>query len=136
MDISSLANSVSESGASTSVGEEVGKIVKTIVGQVTGSTISDPVTGKVSDKDLESLKQKDYEFSKKAEAELQAKIQSMYAQYAARSKQEVQRLAEQHKVEEEQEDKLEKLNETRVRQNFINPAIEQTRPENKNYGAE
>lgn len=119
------------------IADEIGKIIKSVIGQTTGNSTSDSSSSNSQGTDnYEALAKKDEEFSKKAEAQLQAKIQAMYAGYAARSKQEAARLAEKHKEEEVEEAKLEELNASRVRQGFVNRAIEQTRPENKNFGAE
>ncbi len=123
------------------IADEIGKLIKSGVGQATGNSTSDPSSASSdssdkSDESYEELKKREAEFKKKAEAEWFQKYNAVYANAAARGREEKARLDKKREMDEEEEKKLEKLNETRVRQNFVNRAVEQTRPENKNYGAE
>lgn len=119
------------------VGDEIGKILKSVVGQATGNSGSDSSTsGDLDDENYDELKKREAEFKKKAEMEWFQKYNAIYANAAAKARQERERLAREREVQQEEQKKLEELNETRVRQNFVNRAIEQTKAENKNYGAE
>ena len=118
----------SDSGRHT-VGDEVKLFGQDIIGQITGYQPK-------PEENLKKLQKADKDFSKQGEAQVQAKIKQIYAEYEAKRQREKQQ-EEAMKAQEEQLDEQKKaIEEKQKKEEFINPAIAKTRAENKNYGAE
>ena len=110
--------------------DEVKKIGEDVVGQVSGHEVH------FSKSDISKMKKDDDEFSK-AEAEAtRRKIKRIYEEYAAKQAQK-KRQEETAEVQEEEQVQQKKEFEQQKKKKIVpNKAIEQTKAEIKNYGAE
>ncbi|KKS04924.1 hypothetical protein A2W45_02205 [Candidatus Curtissbacteria bacterium RIFCSPHIGHO2_12_41_11] len=127
--VSDIAETAGEVG-STFLGElkKIGKVaVSQIIGQGQAQT---PTTD-----DLAKLSDKDKKFSDAAQEEVRARIQAIYEEHAARRKKEEMARKQQQAQIGEQKEKQEELLGKQQKDMPIS-AIEKTRAEIKNYGAE
>ena len=116
----------SSSDDSQSIFGELKKFGQSATSQVTGGTPA------ISEKDVKAMVKKDDAFSKKESAAVAAKINRIYEEYAAKKEREKQQVetVEKQKVQVKEEQKKE------IKKEETNAAIQKTRPEIKNYGAE
>lgn len=123
-----VAREITKQGGKGLVGE-LKKVGQAAVGQILG------LQGQVpSEEDLSKMKKEDKQFSQAAEAEVKAKIQAIYDECRTRRK-EQKELEAKKEAEEEEVEKVAEINQLR-RTREINPAVDKTRAEIKNYGAE
>lgn len=107
---------------------ELKKIGQTALSQITGSGAQIPTADQVK-----QLAKKDEQFSKEAQAEIQARIRAIYEEYAAkRKKHEMIATQQEQQFQEQKKQELDTLK----KQEPLSPAIAKTRAEIKNYGAE
>ena len=114
---------------------ELKKIGQTAFSQLLGTNPSD----QIPDKDgLTEMAKKDEKFSIEEQAKIHAKIKAIYEEFEAIKRKKQQEKEAAQEVQEEETKKLEELNEERVKEQelAVNPAIEKTKAEIKNYGAE
>ena len=97
-----------------------------------GKSAAAQISGHTDDANLATLAKKDKEFSKAAEAQVKARIASLYEEYAAKKAREQQ----QQVLVEKQQEEVNAQQETEVKKQQTNSAIQKTRAEIKNYGAE
>ena len=110
---------------------ELKKAGQAAVGQILGTGGQTPSP---STEELPEMKKDDKQFSESAQAEVRARIRSIYDEYRARTKK--QEMAQEEKMaQEERAEKVAEANQLR-RIKDISPAIAKTRAEIKNYGAE
>lgn len=123
------------SNAGGSIVNELKKIGQTAFSQILGTHPTD----QIPDKDeLAEMARKDEKFSIEEQAKIHAKIKAIYEEFEAMKKKKDQEKEQVEKVQEEEAKKLEELNEERVKEQelTVNPAIQKTKAEIKNYGAE
>lgn len=132
MDDGSAVSDIAEAAgevSSTFLGE-LKKIGQAAVSQITGSQPQTPTAD-----DVAKLQKNEQEFKKEAIPEVQARIQAIYEEYAARRKKEEMAAKQQQAQIGEQKEKQEELLGKQQKDMPIS-AIEKTRAEIKNYGAE
>ena len=105
---------------------EFKKIGQSATSQLTGGAVA------VSEKDLQKMAKKDDDFSKKASSATVAKMNRIYEEYAAKRAREKQ----QAEMVEKQKEEMKGEQEEEIKKEETNAAIQKTRPEIKNYGAE
>lgn len=155
--VTGSASDVAGQPQTQDVSGQLGGFGKSILGQVTGGdTSGEPdvsnqatddegflggikafgasILGQVTGEDLEKMKKKDDDFSKASQAQVRAKIQSIYAQHAQKRKQETHYVEEQKKQTEEQ--KKDFVKEKKKEQMDVSVAQTRANAENKNMGAE
>lgn len=110
---------------------ELKKIGQTAVSQITGQGQTQPPTAD----DLDKLKKSDEKFRKEGQAEVQARIRAIYDEYEARRKKQEMAAKQQQAQIGEQKEKQEELLGKQQKDMPIS-AIEKTKAEIKNYGAE
>ncbi len=127
----SIVSDVAESAVQAGGGflDELKKIGQTAVSQVIGNQPQAPTAD-----DVAKLDKKDQEFKKEAIPEVQARIQEVYEEYAAKRKKEEMLTRQQSEAVAVQKKELEEVRKKEIDQ--ANPAIAKTRAEIKNYGAE
>lgn len=86
----------------------------------------------ISEGDVRAMAKSDDAFSKKESAAVAAKIKQIYAQYAAKSAQE----EKQEEMVGKQKEEMKEEQKKEIKKEETNAAIQKTRPEIKNYGAE
>ncbi|HSX18847.1 MAG TPA: hypothetical protein VLE91_01795 [Candidatus Saccharimonadales bacterium] len=123
-DVKAAQKSQAEADSKVQDSSEFKKLGQSILGQITGH--QEP------EQNLEQMKKTDEDFSSREAAAVRAKIKAMYDQYAAKRAQLDQREAAVEKREEEVKEEKKEVK----KEQLANRAIEQTRAENKNYGAE
>ncbi|GEM_PF-5728265 len=124
------ANSGDDASGDYSVWGEFKKLGKSASGQVSGN---DDNAGADS---LNAMTKKDENFSSVEYANVRAKVQQIYAEYEAKKKKQEIAQKQQGEVVEEQKKEIEEIKEERKKDDFVNSAIEKSRAEIKNYGAE
>lgn len=100
-----------------------------------GQSATSQVTGSeqnISEGQLKVMAKKDNDFSEKESAAVRIKINRVYEEYAAKKAREKQ----QEEVVEKQKEEVKELQEKEIKKEETNAAIQKTRPEIKNYGAE
>ena len=127
----SIVSDVAEAAAHVvgSLLGEIKKIGQTATSQMTGSQSQTPTAD-----DVAKLQKNEQEFKKDAIPEVQARIQAIYAEYAAKKKKEQMMAEQQTEAVEEQKQELNEAKKQQIDQS--NPAIAKNRAEIKNYGAE
>ena len=134
---SNVAGDVAESATSAAGAfvNELKKIGKTAFSQILGTNPNDQIPGK---NELAEMAKKDEKFSIEEQAKIHAKIKAVYEEFEAIKRKKQQEKEAAQEVQEEETKKLEELNEERVKEQelAVNPAIEKTKAEIKNYGAE
>ncbi len=137
MDTSNVASDIAESATSagSTFVNELKKIGQTAFSQILGTNPIDQIPNK---DELAEMAKKDEKFSIDEQAKIHAKIKVIYEEFEAIKKKRQQEKEQVEKVQEEETKKLEELNEERVKEQelAVNPAIEKTKAEIKNYGAE
>lgn len=137
MDTSNAVGDVAETttSAGSAFVNELKKIGQTAFSQILGTHPTDQIPNK---DELAEMAKKDEKFSIEEQAKIQAKIRAIYEEFEAMKKKRLQEKEQVEKLQEEEVKKLEELNEERVKEQelAVNPAIEKTRAEIKNYGAE
>jgi len=106
--------------------DELKKFGQTATSQVTGH---EPA---ISDKQVKAMAKSDEAFSKQESALVAAKIKQIYADYAAKRAQE----EKQEEVVVKQQEEMKEEQKKEIKKEETNVAIQKTRPEIKNYGAE
>jgi|SRR3989344_998261 len=109
---------------------ELKKIGKVAVSQITGVQSQTPTAD-----DVAKLDKQDKEFSGSAQAEVEARIRAIYEEYEARRKKQEMAAKQQQAQIGEQKEKQEELLGKQQKDMPIS-AIEKTKAEIKNYGAE
>lgn len=117
------------SGDSNSVWGEFKKLGKSATSQVSGNE-------DVGQDALSKMTKKDKDFSDVEYAAVRAKVKQIYEEYEAKKKKEEAMLKQQKGVVEEQKKEVEELQQEKKKEEFIDPAIQRSRAEIKNYGAE
>ena len=133
MDDGSIASDVAEVAAHAGGGflGELKKIGQVAVTQITGS----PQTQTPTAQDVTKLSDKDKKFSEAAQAEIQARIKAIYEEHAARRrKEEMAKRQQEAQIEQQEEGRAELAK--KQEKSVPLAAIEKTKAEIKNYGAE
>ena len=132
-DVDSPVSGVIEAAGQAAGGfwDELKKIGQTAASQITGSPQAQMPTAN----DVAKLSDKDKKFSDAAQAEVQSRIQAIYEEHTARRKKEEMARKQQQAQIGEQKEKQEELVAKQQKQVPL-AAIEKTKAEIKNYGAE
>lgn len=105
---------------------ELKKLGQSATSQVSGHEMP------ISEGDMKAMAKSDEAFSKKESAAVAARIKQIYAQYAAKKSQE----EKQEEMIEKQKEEVKVEQKKEVKKVETNAAIQKTRAEIKNYGAE
>lgn len=118
--------------AASAVGQEIKKVGQTAAGQVTGKP---PQPADIpSDEEVKKLGKKDKEQSKLGEAEVKARINAYYQEYAVKKKRQEAQQAQQEVAQEEEKKEIVQLKKKESADVVIAQA--KSNAEIKNYGAE
>lgn len=117
---------LNDSGSNQPLLDNFKKFGQSVTAQATGGQQS------MSDDDIKSLVKKDNDFSKKESAAVRARINRVYEEYAAKRAREKQ----QQEMAEKQKEEVKEVQEKEIKKEESNVAIQKTRAEIKNYGAE
>ena len=116
----------------SAVGQEIKKVGQTAAGQVTGKQ-PQPADAP-SGEEVKKLGKKDKELSKLGEAEVKARINAYYQEYAAKKKKQAAQQVQQEVVQEEEKKEIVQLKKKESADVVIAQA--KSNAEVKNYGAE
>jgi len=116
-------------GDNNSVWGEFKKMGKSIGSQVSGD---EDVSGGV----LSAMTKKDEDFSQTEYAAVRAKVKQIYEEYEAKKKREEAMRVQQTEVVNEQKKEMEELKVEKKKEEFVDPSVQKSRAEIKNYGAE
>ena len=136
MDAQNVASEVAQAAhhASSQIVDEFKKIGSAFLGQIVGASPN----ADLKHNEVKELAKNDKEFSEAASAEVSARVKTYYEQYYQMQKKRKEQLEQQEAIKDEEEKKLEDLNEKKVSRDqlSIRGEIAKTRAEIKNYGAE